>query len=106
MPDASLPTPGGNVTHTLYNICQTGMLLFGVLAVWYLGYYSEADPRRRWGFIFGLSSQPFWAIKSVIQHDWILLVITVLFTISWYNGFKVQQRRETEARNKIEPLVE
>lgn len=66
-------------------ICRVCMLLFAGTAI-YLLMLPDSHPRRRWAFILGLSSQPFWAILSWKEGEWSILAVTVGFTILWIKG--------------------
>ena len=89
-----------------FKICRAGMLMLSCLAVWCLVYYPEAHPRRKWGCIFGLLSQPFWAGYAYISDDWILLLITGLYTVAWIHGIRVQRKRGAEDGYTAEQAAE
>ena len=67
-------------------ICQVAVLIFGVGAVWVVGW---KDPyKRRYGYILGLCSQPFWCYTFYVNEQWILLGVTAFYTWSWVNGLR------------------
>lgn len=66
-------------------IAQTGIVIFGVLAVW-LSQSASADARR-WACIAGLCAQPFWYVASWNAGQMGIFAISFLYTASWLRGF-------------------
>jgi|SRR6185437_2304534 len=62
---------------------QLGILVFGCTAVWLIG---RPESWRRWGYILGLCSQPFWFYMSYKQGEWGVLILTGLYAYSWAQG--------------------
>jgi hypothetical protein len=62
------------------NIAQAGIMSFGVISIFLVAI------GNRWGFIFGLASQPFWYITSIINHQWGVVGVSIFYTISWGIG--------------------
>lgn len=65
------------------NIIQIGILLFGVPAIWFV---SRKEKWKRWGYIFGLCSQPFWMYSAITNEQWGIFILTLFYTYSWIQG--------------------
>jgi len=65
---------------TLDIIAQIGVNIFGLAAMFLIA------RKNKWGFVVGLASQPFWITSFVINRQWGLVCIAVLFTINWIYG--------------------
>lgn len=61
-------------------INQLGISVFGILAVILVA------RKNKWGFIFGLLSQPFWLLTSLNNRQWGVVVLTIVYTGSWGYG--------------------
>ncbi len=61
-------------------IAQIGVSIFGVTAIILVA------KKNKWGFIFGLLSQPFWFITSLINKQWGVLFVSIIYTCSWLYG--------------------
>lgn len=61
-------------------IAQVGIFIFGVLGI------VLAARKNKWGFVFGLLSQPFWYMTGVINHQWGVVAVSVIYTGSWAYG--------------------
>lgn len=64
-------------------IVQTGIVLFSCAAIWFVG---RREDWKRWGYIFGLCSQPFWFITVIKNEQWGILLLTIWYTYSWAQG--------------------
>lgn len=42
--------------------------------------------KNKWGWVFGLASQPFWFITSYMNQQWGVFFITIVYTFSWAYG--------------------
>ncbi len=42
--------------------------------------------KKRWGFVVGLSQQPFWFFTTIYNHQWGITLLSVGYTISWIMG--------------------
>lgn len=77
-------------------VTQVGIAVCGVTAIWL-----SQDPRlhrRRWASVFGLAGQPFWIAETVSAHQWGILALCALYTLSWWRGFVAHWlRREVPA---------
>jgi nicotinamide riboside transporter PnuC len=70
-----------------------GMFLFGVIAIILVA------RKNKWGFVFGLFSQPFFFITSWINKQWGLFFLSIIYTGSWiygiYNWFYKEKSKPT-----------
>lgn len=63
---------------------QIAIGLFGVTAI-FLSQDSRND-WRRWACVFGLIGQPFWFMAAIKTHQWGILALCCLYTVSWARG--------------------
>lgn len=69
-------------------IAQLGIAVLGVTAVWLT---QMKNPRyQRFAPIFGLAGQPFWFWFAWHAEGWGVVVLCVLYTVSWGKGFYQQ----------------
>ncbi len=61
-------------------ISQIGVAITGITAVILVA------KKNKWGFVFGLLSQPFWFITSFINHQWGVFFLSLVYTFSWILG--------------------
>lgn len=64
-------------------IAQVGIMIFGASAIWLVG---RKENWRKWGYLLGLCSQPFWIYSSINNEQWGILVMTLFYTYSWCQG--------------------
>lgn len=67
-------------------IAQAWIAVFGVAAVWLS--QDERESVRRWACVCGLCGQPFWITTALLNHQWGILALTVLYTWSWWRGVR------------------
>lgn len=67
-------------------IAQVAIFVFGLSAVALVGV--RQHKMRRWGYVLGLISQPFWFYTLTVNHQYVLLAAAVVYTMSWINGIK------------------
>ena len=65
------------------DIAQIGIVVFGCAAIWFIG---RREAWRRWGFILGLCSQPFWFWTAYEHRQWGVGVLAVFYTYAWAQG--------------------
>ena len=65
-------------------ITQVWIMIFGVAAVWLVG---RADEYQRWGYIFGMCSQPAWFITTYIKKQWGIFILSFFYAFGWMQGF-------------------
>jgi len=64
-----------------YNlISQVGITIFGIMAIILVA------KKNKWGFVFGLISQPFWFMTAYLNKQWGVLFLSVVYTFSWCLG--------------------
>jgi nicotinamide riboside transporter PnuC len=78
-------------------IAQIGVTIFGVTAIILVA------KKNKWGFVFGLISQPFWFITSFINKQWGVFFVSIIYTCSWAYGiyewfFKSKRTKLKNAR--------
>ena len=64
----------------LDTIAQFGIAIFGIAAIILVA------RKNKWGFVFGLLSQPFFYITSYINKQWGLFTLSLIYTGSWIYG--------------------
>ena len=65
------------------NITDIGIILFGCSAIWFVG---RKEKWGRWGYIFGLCSQPFWFWTSIVNEQYGIMILSLWYTYSWIQG--------------------
>lgn len=66
------------------NIVQACIFIFGGAAIWLVG---RRDPRlRRWGYIAGLASQPFWLIATIQANQPGMFLLSLFYAWAWADG--------------------
>lgn len=43
---------------------------------------------QKWACVFGLCGQPFWLYATFSRELWVMFLICILYTHSWWKGFK------------------
>lgn len=61
-------------------VSQIAIILLGTTAILLIA------KKNKWGFVVGLSSQPFWFITSFIHEQWGIFITAIIFTINWSYG--------------------
>lgn len=64
-------------------ISQWAIFFIGPLSIFIL---SLKNKYHRWGYVFGLSAQPFWYITTIHHSQWPILAISVIYTLAWLHG--------------------
>jgi len=64
-------------------ISQVVILICGGLAIWLVS--CKAD-YKRWGFIFGLVSQPFWLYITFKNQQYGMFILSIWYTFGWAKG--------------------
>jgi hypothetical protein len=63
---------------------QIGLVFFGAMAIFLLSCKNEET--RRWGYVFGLISQPFWFWAAIESGQWGIFFLSCFYTFSWIRG--------------------
>lgn len=61
-------------------IANIGIFVFGVTAIVLVA------RKNKWGFVFGLLSQPFWYITAFLNEQWGVILVSTVYTGSWAYG--------------------
>ena len=61
-------------------IAQIGIAIFGITAIILIA------KKIKWGFVFGLLSQPFWYITSFLNKQWGVFFLSIVYSCSWLYG--------------------
>ena len=85
---------------TLDIIAQIGIAVFGLTAI------ILVSKKNKWGFVFGLLSQPFFILTSFINKQWGLFLLSIIYTFSWTYGiyewfFKENKTKNNTSRSKV-----
>ena len=64
-------------------VSQSFILLVGGAAIWLVG---RKEEWRRWGYVLGLVSQPFWFYSTIRTEQWGMFVLSLWYTYSWGQG--------------------
>ena len=67
----------------LNNLSQIWIMLFGCSAVWFVG---RTEHWKRWGYIFGLCSQPAWFYTTIVNEQYGITLLSFWYTYSWGQG--------------------
>lgn len=65
---------------TLDLISQIGLAIFSLSAIILVA------KKNKWGFVLGFISQPFWIITSLINKQWGVLLLSIVYIGSWGYG--------------------
>ena len=57
--------------------------ILGGSAIWLVG---RKEKWGRWGYIFGLLSQPFWLYSAYTNKQWGIFTLSMWYTYSWCQG--------------------
>jgi len=66
-------------------VAQYVILILGPTAVFLVG---SKGRLRRWGYLVGLLTQPWWFITLYCNGQWPVLVVSIIYTVSWANGVR------------------
>ena len=61
-------------------VTQIGITVFGVTAIILVA------KKNKWGFVFGLLSQPFWLLTSFVNNQWGVFILSVVYVFTWSFG--------------------
>jgi len=65
------------------DIVQAAILIFSAIAIWLV---TRKEHWSRWGYIFGLMSQPFWLYVTWAEGQWGMFALSLWYTYSWLQG--------------------
>ncbi|MFA6190002.1 MAG: nicotinamide mononucleotide transporter [Candidatus Staskawiczbacteria bacterium] len=61
-------------------IANIGVAILGITAIILVA------KKNKWGWVIGLSSQPFWLITSYINEQWGVFILTIVYIFTWSFG--------------------
>src|SRR5690554_3594670 len=64
-------------------ISQIAIMILGSSAIWLVG---RKEKWRRWGYIIGMASQPFWMWSAIDNDQWGILIMSFFYAYSWGQG--------------------
>ncbi len=71
-------------------IAQIGIFILGISAI------ILVSLKNKWGFVVGLTSQPFFFITAYLNNQWGLFIASIAYTFSWifgiYNWFYANKK--------------
>ena len=74
------------------NIVQFIIAVLGALAIFLLA--SKSGRTRRWGYVAGLASEPFWFYASLTTSQWGVLALafwwSYFYTVGAINNWRVE----------------
>lgn len=79
-------------------ISQVAIALFGITAIILIA------KKNKWGFVFGLISQPFWYITASIHGQWGVVFISMAYTCSWIFGVYQWFYRERKPKERAKSV--
>lgn len=68
---------------TWHNLAQAWVLITSSLAVFLV---ARTDKWHRWGYVFGLLSEPGWFAAALMAEQWGTVLLAVWWTYSWGLG--------------------
>lgn len=76
-------------------IAQIGVAVFGITAIILVA------KKNKWGFVFGLLSQPFWFITAFVNEQWGVLFLSVIYLGTWIYGIYEWFYKEDKSKDKV-----
>ena len=68
----------------MMNAAQICILIMGGAAIWLIGRQNRRV--RRWGYVVGLLSQPFWLYAAWQAAQWGILALSLWYVYAWADG--------------------
>lgn len=62
---------------------QIPLFILSASAIWFVG---RKEEWKRWGYIIGLCSQPFWLYSSWTTNSWGIFCLSLFYTYAWGQG--------------------
>jgi len=85
--------------NTLETIAQIGISTLGILALFLVA------QKNKWGFVFGLASTPFWFITAIINRQWGIVILNIVYTVGWIYGVWRWFFKPKKRRTPLKPLL-
>ncbi len=67
----------------LDTIAQVAIAVMGGAAIWLV---ARLEKWKRWGYIIGFCSQPFWFYATITAEQWGMFVLAIWYTYCWMQG--------------------
>jgi len=64
-------------------VIQIIILILSAASIWLV---TREEDWKKYGYIIGLLSQPFWAYSSFVNEQWGIFALTLFYTYSWSQG--------------------
>lgn len=80
-------------------VAQVGLAIFGLTAIILVSF------KNKWGFVFGLISQPFWLYSSYVNMQWGIFFLSIIYLFSWAWGIYVWFYRDNPDKVKTQTKV-
>ena len=81
----------------LDNISQVMIMVLGASAIWLV---CRLEHWRRWGYILGMCSQPFWLYTTIKHEQWGIVALSIWYTYSWGQGIYNYWIRKEKTNDK------
>ncbi len=81
---------------------QFFILVFSAIAI---GLVGRREKWSRWGYIFGIASQPFWLYETFAEKQWGMFALSIWYCISWGQGiynYWIIQDPEEQTKNNLD----
>lgn len=78
-------------------IAQIGITIFGILAIFLVA------RKNKWGFVFGLISQPFWFITAIVNEQWGVFALSIVYLANWIYGMYKWFQDDKKSAEKNQP---
>lgn len=62
---------------------QIGIMVFGAPSIWLI---SRKEDWRKWGYVLGLCSMPFWFYTTCINRQWGIFILSFAYLYAWIQG--------------------
>jgi hypothetical protein len=62
---------------------QIFILILSGSCAWFV---TRKEQWKRWGYIFGLSAQPFWFYSTITHEQWGMVLLCCWYTYCWGQG--------------------
>lgn len=77
----------------LDTVAQVGIAVFGLASIIFLA------RKSKWGFVYGLLSEPFWFATAIIHAQWGILLLDCAYSVCWAYGCYEWFFRELNGEN-------
>lgn len=64
-------------------ICQIFIPIVSAAGVFFV---TRKDESRKWGFVLGLATQPFWFYTTLHNRQYGLFILSLFYTVQWIKG--------------------